>query len=35
MIGACSWPALTLACGLPLDQEGQPRILAHLWEENE
>ncbi len=23
-----SWPALALACGLPLDEEGQPRILS-------
>ncbi|HEX3643334.1 MAG TPA: hypothetical protein VHV10_18775, partial [Ktedonobacteraceae bacterium] len=28
MTGACSWPALALACGLPLDKEGQPRILS-------
>src|SRR3954451_10293475 len=23
-----SWPALALACGLPLDEEGRPRILS-------
>jgi hypothetical protein len=23
-----SWPALALVCGLPLDKEGQPRILS-------
>ncbi len=28
MTGACSWPALALACGLPLDKEGRPLILS-------
>src|SRR5882762_3167936 len=28
MIGACSWPALALACGLPLGKEGQPLIVS-------
>jgi len=28
MIGAYSWPALALACGLPLDKEGRPLIVS-------
>src|SRR6266704_2801101 len=26
----CAWPALALACGLPLDPHGAPRIRSHL-----
>jgi hypothetical protein len=25
-----SWPALALACGLPTDKQGQPRILSRI-----
>ena len=28
MTGACSWPALALACGLPLDKDGQPLTVS-------
>jgi len=28
MTVAYSWPALALACGLPLDKEGRPLIVS-------